>query len=113
MSDQHIALRRFNKALQQVRTSIDPTVPTPLVPAFVQVALNEGKSLTELAQLLGSSPSTVSRHLLDLGERNRKKEPGYGLVDSRQNPMELRRNIYTLTTKGRLLAASIADAVER
>ena len=111
MTDDFKALRRFDRALKQVRTSIDPTVPTQLVQAFVLVALNEGKSLTELAQALGSSASTVSRHLLDLGERNRKMEPGYGLVDRRVDPMELRKNIYTLTPKGKLLAASISDAM--
>src|SRR3546814_14747877 len=74
---------------------------------FVDVALNEGKSLGELAELVGSNASTVSRHLRDLGERNRRMEPGYGLVDRRVDPMELRKNSYFLTPKGKALAASI------
>ena len=111
MTDTFKALRRFERALRQARTAVDPTAPTALVQAFVIVALGEGKSLTELAKDLGSSASTVSRHLLDLGERNRKMEPGYGLVDRRVDPMELRKNIYTLTPRGKLLAASIIDAM--
>src|SRR3546814_10232505 len=86
--------------------AIGPTIPTQLVQTFVDVALNEGKSLGELAELVGSNASTVSRHLLDLGERNRRMEPGYGLVDRRVDPMELRKNSYFLTPKGKALARS-------
>src|SRR3546814_13689791 len=77
-------LKNFRRALLQVRAAIGPTIPTQLVQTFVDVALNEGKSLGELAELVGSNASTVSRHLLDLGERNRRMEPGYGLVDRRR-----------------------------
>src|SRR3546814_8246995 len=89
-------------------TRTDTLFPyTTLFRSFVDVALNEGKSLGELAELVGSNASTVSRHLLDLGERNRRMEPGYGLVDRRVDPMELRKNSYFLTPKGKALAASI------
>src|SRR3546814_10846246 len=60
-------LKNFRRALLQVRAAIGPTIPTQLVQTFVDVALNEGKSLGELAELVGSNASTVSRHLLDLG----------------------------------------------
>src|SRR3546814_11059173 len=71
-------LKNFRRALLQVRAAIGPTIPTQLVQIFVDVALNEGKSLGELAELVGYNASTVSRHLLDLGERNRRMAPGYG-----------------------------------
>lgn len=104
------ALATVERVLRQARAAIDPNVPTQLVQAFVLVAMNEGKSLTELAKLAGSSASTASRHLLDLGERNRKKEPGYGLVNRQNDPMSLRTNIYTLTARGRLVATTLAEA---
>src|SRR3546814_20819130 len=94
-------LKNFRRALLQVRAAIGPTIPTQLVQTFVDVALNEGKSLGELAELVGSNASTVSRHLLDLGERNRRMEPGYGLVDRRVDPMELRKNSYFLRSDER------------
>lgn len=102
-------IKRLERVLRQVRTSIEPTVPTQLVQAFLAVSLNEGQSLGELAERLGTSISTASRQLLDLGERNRKKEPGYGLVDRKIDPMNLRVNRYTLSPKGRLLIKELAQ----
>lgn len=106
--DEEVGIKRLERALRQVRTAIDPTVPTQLVQAFLAVGLHEGQTLTELADLLGTNISTASRQLLDLGERNRKMEPGYGLVDRKVDPMNLRVNRYTLTPKGRLLIRELA-----
>lgn len=105
-------VKRLERALRQVRTAIDPTVPTQLVQAFLAVALNEGQTLTELAEHLGTNISTASRQLLDLGERNRKMEPGYNLVDRKVDPMNLRVNRYSLTPKGRLLIKELAEIMK-
>jgi hypothetical protein len=37
---------------------------------------------------------------LDIGERNRHMEEGFGLVAARNNPMNLRKKEYFLTDKG-------------
>lgn len=107
--DDLTAVKRLERALRQVRTSIDPLVPTQVVQAFLAVAANEGKTLTELAEVLGTNLSTASRQLLDLGDRNRKMEQGYMLVDRQVDPMNLRINRYTLTPKGRLLIKELAS----
>jgi DNA-binding MarR family transcriptional regulator len=105
------ALTRIDRLMREARSSMHSDVPSQLIQMFVLVALNEGKSLTEIAEIAGSKLSTASRHMLDLGDRNRKKLPGYGLVASRQDPMSLRTNIYTLTPKGRLFAERLADVI--
>ncbi|MFC3214603.1 helix-turn-helix domain-containing protein [Novosphingobium panipatense] len=94
------------------RTAIDPLVPTQVVEAFLKVAQNEGVTLTELADKLGTNVSTASRQLLDLGERNRKREPGYQLVTREPDPMNLRTNRYSLTPKGRLLAQEVVSIMK-
>src|SRR3546814_7133111 len=53
-------LKNFRRALLQVRAAIGPTIPTQLVQTFVDVALNEGKSLGELAELVGRSEEHTS-----------------------------------------------------
>lgn len=106
------AIRKANRLLSQFRTSIDPNIPAQVLQTFLTVAMNEGKSLTEISELVGSNLSTTSRHLLELGERNRRLEPGYNLVDRRTDPMNLRQNCYTLTTKGKLLVAEIVKLME-
>lgn len=106
-------IRRLQRALAQVRLSIDASITLPMLDTFLTVALNEGKSLTELAQLLGgASKSTTSRHLLELSDHSRTGGDGYGLVERRTNPTNLRENTYTLTRKGRNLINQIEAQLE-
>lgn len=102
----------IERLITQFRASFDHTVPLQIIHAFVIVARNEGKSLTELAERLGANMSTASRHLLDLGERNRRREPGYGLVEAKADPMNLRQKQYTLTPKGKFVWNNICAQLE-
>ena len=90
-------------------TQVYPSMPIQIAQTFLLVAIHEGCSLTDLMKRSGWVQSTLSRHLLDLGERNRFKEPGLGLVISRKDPMNLRKNIYTLTPKGRMLVNTLLN----
>lgn len=84
-----------------------PQIPASMIEVFLLVAMNEGCSLRDIVELSGKPQSTMSRHLLDLGERNRRMEPGLGLVAWRTCPSELRRKEYYLTPKGRGLLKKI------
>ena len=84
-----------------------------LAQSLLLVALNEGASLRDMQQKTQWSMSTMSRHLLDLGERNRHMKEGLDLVSMRQNPMELRTNEYRLTKKGRTLLARVIQTLNR
>ena len=79
------------------------TMPLQYVMSFLLVAQNEGKGVGDYAEQAGVSSSVMSRHLLDIGARNRHMEPGWGLVDYRPNPLELRKHEYWLTPKGKAL----------
>lgn len=92
---------------------ISPSMTVSMAVTFLSVAANEGTSLVDLKGPTGFKTSTLSRHLIDLGDRNRKKEAGLGLVDCRQDPMELRKNQYTLTPKGRTLLRKVLKLIEK
>ena len=94
------ALLQITDIFQQ---AAGPTVPLALVEAFLLVCLYEGASLKDLCKLSGQAQSTLSRHLLDLADRNRKGEPGLKLIAWCHPPEELRRKEYRLTAKGRAL----------
>jgi hypothetical protein len=64
----------------------EPQIPASMIEAFLLVALNEGCSLRDIVELSGKPQSTISRHILDLGERNRRMGPGLGLVAWRIAP---------------------------
>lgn len=106
-SEEKAALRRLEVAIREMRTAIEPNVPSQVMQAFLIVARTEGQTLTAYAHELGTSISTASRHFLDLGERNRKLEKGHMLIDRRVDPGNLRVNRYYLTAKGRLLVQAL------
>lgn len=102
----HAMLRPFTKEVRH-------DMPLQLVLTFLSVARYPGKSVGDYAEMEGVSKSVMSRHLLDLGERNRKMEPGFGLVGARPHPMELRRHEVFLTPKGRALLQAMARTLDR
>jgi DNA-binding IclR family transcriptional regulator len=53
-------------------------MPVGEVQMFLAVALNEGANLTELAEMMDMKKSTASRYLLDLSEKVRTGERGFG-----------------------------------
>ena len=90
----------------------DTGMPIGKLEAFFLVVLHEGKSLKDLCQISGQPQSTLSRHLLDLGERNRTMGPGLGLVEWRIDPYELRKKQYLLTPRGRELLGRLLEILE-
>ena len=106
VSEDQRSLERV-KLLLSAFKEIDETMPLQIAITFLEVAIHEGCSLTDIWKMTGWSHSTLSRHLLDLGERNRHKEEGLQLIESRRDPLELRKNIYTLTPKGRKLVQKL------
>jgi DNA-binding MarR family transcriptional regulator len=92
---------------------IRATMPMQYVVTLMLVATDEGRNVQEYARKLGVSPSVMSRHLLDIGERNRYMEEGFGLVTYRANPRNLREHEYFLTDKGRRITQSIVRIMKR
>jgi len=83
-----------------------------LVKSFLIAALHEGEGVTELAKRAGVTQSVMSRHLLDIGDRNRHMEEGFGWVTHQTDPMELRKHRVKLTNKGEALAHKIIRAMQ-
>ena len=98
-----VELRRLIQICDLFHEAGGPTIPLAMVEAFLLVALYEGASLKDLCRLSGQAQSTLSRHLLDLGDHNRKGGPGLKLVAWRRPTEEERRKEYFLTPKGRVL----------
>src|SRR5512139_539597 len=88
------------------------TMPFQYVLTFMMVALDEGKSIGEYAVKSGVSPSVMSRHVLDIGMRQRNMEPGFDLVTTKPNIHNLREHSVWLTDKGRALYHKICRRME-
>lgn len=100
-------------AIQNLLAAFDPffelrsTMPLQYVTAFLLVAHEEGLGVGDYAERAGVSVSVMSRHLLDIGVRDRHGGEGFGLVEYRAKPMNLRKHEYRLTDQGRALAHKI------
>lgn len=100
------AIGRFIGSLEKL-AEFSPTMPVMQVIAFLTVAENEGKSLSDLVKISKIKQSTMSRYLLDLSDKTRTGSAGYGLIKRETDPAEFRRNMYSLTPRGRILVREI------
>ncbi len=98
-------------SLFQTFRQLDSTMPLQLAYTFILCATYEGESVGDIARRAGFAISTTSRHILDLGEYDRLKKPGYQLVETRIDPLELRRKTVHLTPKGRNLLNQIINTM--
>jgi DNA-binding MarR family transcriptional regulator len=98
--------RKLLVALEPVRE-----MPVNKLMSLFTVATKEGLTVDDYAKRAGISPTTMSRHLLDLGEIDRTKQPGLGLVEGRTNVTNQRERVYALTPKGRALVTKVAGAL--
>ncbi|MHB8392432.1 MAG: hypothetical protein ACYDBH_23100 [Acidobacteriaceae bacterium] len=106
------AVRRLLGAIEPFR-AIRGAMPLQYVTALLLVAEEEGLGVNDYARRAGVSVSVMSRHLLDIGERNRNMTAGFGLVTYRSNPLELRKHEYMLTDKGRAMLHQITRQMEK
>ncbi len=83
-----------------------------LARTFLAVAEEEGLTGRDLEQRLGLSQGSVSRHLLDLGARNRRFEPGLGLVEFRHAERDFRVKCWHLTPEGRKVRDRLRKVME-
>lgn len=88
-----------------------PTIPARCVQAFFLVAEKEDLPVSDYAKRGDLSATTMSRNLIDMGERDRNHNEGAGLVESHTNIMNRRETLYRLTPKGRALLAAITRAL--
>lgn len=104
-------LHKVSLALTVFR-SANPIMTIQAAHTLLLVATNPGSSVSELSNISGYKLTTISRNLLDLGARNRKKEPGLGLVFAEVDPNELRKKLVSLTPKGKALMGTLLNIMK-
>ena len=111
-SEEQLAVIKTALAILDPFFRLRPTIPARCVQAFFLVAEKEGWPINEYAKRGDLSPITMSRNLIDMGERDRNHEDGPGLVESHENIMNRRETLIRLTPKGRALLASITKGAK-
>jgi DNA-binding MarR family transcriptional regulator len=103
--------RALMLALEPFR-EIRGTMPLQYVYTFLMVATDEGKGGTEYAKDAGVSPTVMTRHLLDIGDRNRSMEEGFGLITQERDRNDLRRHHARVTPQGKALVRRFMNALK-
>jgi len=94
-ADQVATLKNALKALTPF-IDLRDTMPLQCVMAFMLVATEEGLNISTYAKRAGISGSLMARHLEDLGDLNRYRQPGFGLVEQFSDPMDRRNRLCAL-----------------
>jgi DNA-binding MarR family transcriptional regulator len=80
--------------------------------AFLRVGMEEGKGVSEYAQDAGVWKTVMTRHLLDLGDRDRHGGDGLGWITQARQREDLRVNRAWITHKGATLIDSARRAMD-
>lgn len=87
---------------------VDPEMPISQMMCLLVVSKSEdGMSLTDVSKKVGISLATASRYIGSLGRMNRHHKEGLNFVESFEDPMERRKKIIRLTTKGKIALKNI------
>jgi hypothetical protein len=105
-------LKNLAAALQPFRV-LSERLPLSLVMAFLTVAAKEDRCLSDYAGDIGASVSVASRLFADLGNENRWKEPGFGLIASHPDLMDARIVRARRTPARRAMAGKIVRELGR
>ena len=91
---------------------IDPEFPLQYAVCLAEIAMDEGLSLTTLAERTGMALSTVSRIAGALSKYRQSGAP-YGLIKLQVSTQERRKKEIFLTTKGKAVVAGLAEVMAR
>lgn len=111
-AEEKAALKALLGALEPFRAR-KPTITLQQVMAFLLVALNEGRQVTEYARMAGIAQGVMTRNLLDLGEYTRNREPGLDLLEQKPDLMNRRAHLTFLTHKGSSVVGAITRAWQK
>jgi hypothetical protein len=67
--------------------------------------------LPSYSSKVGISPAVMTRNLLDIGDRNRQREEGFGLITQERNLYDLRKHNAKVTTKCKALMNKVMTAL--
>lgn len=97
--------------LHQIQ-KIDPEFPLQYAVCLTEISLDEGCSLTTLAERANLTLSTISRIVGALSDYRQNGQP-YGLVEIRISAVERRRKELYLTARGRSTIQKLGKVLEQ
>ncbi|MBY3516056.1 winged helix-turn-helix transcriptional regulator [Rhizobium laguerreae] len=88
-----------------------PDIPMQTISVFLIIAMKPGISQRELLKLLDISQAAVPRNVMALGDVNRHRKPGLGLIIQQRDPLDARQTSLGLTPVGKTLIDRVIGSV--
>ena len=101
------------KIIEEMR-KFDSQIEAQAIAIFFYIGIHAqqgGVRMQKIAEELDIAQSSVSRNVYKLGDVNRHKKPGIGLLIAFEDPMERRRKLVRLTSKGKRVFHTLTDLV--
>ena len=92
--------------------ALNPNIPASYIVSFLTVAEKEGRPVGEYANEVGLFKAVMTRHLLDLGERDRHGGEGMNVISQTRDRQDLRINRTFINEKGAALLSKVRRAWE-
>lgn len=93
--------------VEQLFRLADEEVPAQLVTVFCYIASHDPCHMQAIMEDTGLTGNSVSRNTDWLSKTHRLGKPGMDLIKKEVDPLDNRRKIVTLTSKGRLIADQV------
>lgn len=106
-----VSFKKLLKALEHFK-KLTPSLPLSHMESFLHVALKQGLGTVEYAQRMEYNKDNASRILGVIGERPRKTETPYGLIEQCDDPVDSRKTHYYVTGKGNQLLKKLYQELE-
>lgn len=92
----------------RVITKVGPEMSLQQLHCLLVIATEpDGTSLTDLASKVGITMATASRYVAALGKVDRHHRDGLNLVEAFEDPLERRKKIIRLTSKGKAFIGKV------
>lgn len=99
-------LQKLKRVVTSLRL-IDDTMPIQWIAILLQVAENEGASISEISQKVGLALSSTSRNVSAMSDWHWLKKPGLGLLVKQVDRMDLTKQQVSLSPKGKKLVEQL------
>jgi DNA-binding MarR family transcriptional regulator len=112
LDDDTKALAKAMRLALEPIVEASPTIPLAYVLTLLAVAEREGMAVNEYAKDVGMLKAVATRHLLDLGVRDRRGNTGLEWIDQRRDSKDLRINRSYISVKGAAILGKMKRAME-
>lgn len=105
--------KHLYQAIRMVRIiqTIDPQMQAQTFMCFLMVAQFGPCNMQDIKDVANVSQASLSRNLSALGLVHRRGMPGFGLVETWEDPMNRKAKLVKLTPKGEALKKQIMDVL--